>query len=166
VAEQEEIVMAGKKARKRRVAGIKVPKSVMKALRRLLETPFGREVAAAALTAAAQTLLTRYPMAATVSAGSGVAGAAKAAAGHAVESVASLLHGASDRLRGSHDGEDDVDDRRDAPGPAAFAAAAKPGKKAKRKAGRVEDGLFGDLSAKQLKRLAKAMRKQETAVRN
>jgi hypothetical protein len=165
VAEQEEIVMAGKKARKRRVAGIKVPKSVMKALRRLLETPFGREVAAAALTAAAQTLLTRYPMAATVSAGSGVAGAAKAAAGHAVESVASLLHGASDRLRGSHDGQDDVDER-DAPGPAAFAAAAKPGKKAKRKAGRVEDGLFGDLSAKQLKRLAKAMRKQETAVRN
>jgi hypothetical protein len=154
--------MGKKKLKKSRIAGFKLPKPVVKALRRFLETPFGREVAAAALAAAAQTLVTRYPMAATVSAGSGIAGAAKTAAGHAVEQVAHVLHGASDRLRHGltgHDEEEDGDhDRADAEH-GDGGEEKRRRRNGKSKGGHPADAIFADVSAKEIRRLIKAARR-------
>ncbi|WP_181708573.1 hypothetical protein [Chthonobacter rhizosphaerae] len=143
-----------KKSGSAKVAGLKLSKPAGKALRRFISTPIGREIAAAALTAAATTLITKFPKAAAVSTGSGVVGAAKSVAGHTVESVVHVLHSASDRLRhgvaADHDGSGDGSN----------VHAGQFGDDTGRRKGKAgpEDDLLAGLSAKQLRKLAKALR--------
>lgn len=162
--------MAKSKTKSRKVAGLRVPRPVAKAISRFLDSDLGREVAAAALGAAAHTLLTRHPRAALAGAGSGVAGAAKTVAGHAVEGVAHLLHGASDRLRDGmagdirsedNDGDEDAARaarlRRQAEGDVIVKRKGKA-KGRKNRAMSVEQALFADVSPKQIRKMMKAAR--------
>lgn len=157
--------MAKKKKSKMRVAGLTLSRPAGKTLLRFVETPLGREIAAAALAAAASTLITRFPKAAAVSAGSGAASAAKTAAHHTVHGVVHLLRNASDRLRhGLPEGHPERHPDADADGrdgdrfdTAETRAGGNDNRRDTRKGG-LEDDLFAGLSPKQLRKLAKALR--------
>lgn len=141
-----------KKAAKLTVAGFTVPKPIARSLTQFTDSALGREVIAEALVHAAHVLVTKYPRAAIASAGAGAGAAAKSAAETAAHSVASVMHGAADRLKaglnlGNGDEArrgDDADDR-----------PARRAKRSKAERDEIVRAVLAELSRKDLKRLSK-----------
>ena len=90
-----------KRAKAVKLAGVRVPKSLIRNLISAANTPVGRIIIAEALVIVASALMRKEPVAAATAAGAEAAGAAKDLAGAAGEAAISLLHAAADRLRAS-----------------------------------------------------------------